>query len=38
LEDGTTFWHDAIEKEMKNVLSAFEFYDDDKVINILLVI
>jgi hypothetical protein len=27
---GTTFWHDAIEKEMKNVLPAFEFCDDDK--------
>ncbi len=27
----TTFWHDAIHKEMKNVLPAFRFNDDDKV-------
>jgi hypothetical protein len=26
---GTSFWTDAIEKEMKNVLLAFEFRDDD---------
>jgi hypothetical protein len=26
---GTSFWKDAIEKEMKNVLPAFEFRDDD---------
>jgi hypothetical protein len=26
---GTHFWTDAIEKEMKNVLQAFEFRDDD---------
>jgi hypothetical protein len=26
---GTSFWKDAIEKEMKNVLLAFEFQDDD---------
>jgi hypothetical protein len=26
---GTRFWTDAIEKEMKNVLPAFEFRDDD---------
>ncbi|KAI2492432.1 Reverse transcriptase (RNA-dependent DNA polymerase) [Fragilaria crotonensis] len=25
---GTTFWRDAIEKEMKNVMVAFEFSDD----------
>jgi hypothetical protein len=28
---GTTFWRDAINKEMKNVLPAFEFRDDDQV-------
>ena len=28
---GTTFWRDAIEKEMANVMIAFEFDDDDKV-------
>lgn len=28
---GTTFWRDAIEKEMRNVLPAFEFCDGDKV-------
>jgi hypothetical protein len=27
----TTFWHDAIDKEMKNVMPAFEFSDDDRV-------
>jgi hypothetical protein len=26
---GTSFWKDAIEKEMSNVLPAFEFRDDD---------
>jgi hypothetical protein len=26
---GTRFWTEAIEKEMKNVLPAFEFRDDD---------
>jgi hypothetical protein len=26
---GTSFWKDAIEKEMRNVLPAFEFRDDD---------
>jgi hypothetical protein len=26
---GTSFWKDAIEKEMKNVLPAFEFRDDN---------
>ena len=25
---GTTFWRDAIEKEMRNVMVAFEFSDD----------
>jgi hypothetical protein len=30
-KSGTTFWKDAIEKEMKNVLPAFEFRDDDKM-------
>ena len=25
----TSFWRDAISKEMKNVLSTFEFNDDD---------
>ena len=28
---GTDFWRRAIEKEMKNVLIAFKFLDDDKV-------
>jgi len=28
---GTTFWRDAIEKEMKNILPAFKFNDDDSV-------
>jgi hypothetical protein len=28
---GTTFWRDAINKEMKNVLPAFEFRVDDQV-------
>ena len=28
---GTTFWRDAIEKEMRNVSIAFEFKDDDKM-------
>jgi hypothetical protein len=28
---GTTFWRDAIDKEMKNVSIAFEFIDDDVV-------
>jgi Reverse transcriptase (RNA-dependent DNA polymerase) len=28
---GTTFWKDAIEMEMKNVMPAFEFRDDDKM-------
>jgi hypothetical protein len=28
---GTTFWRDAIDKEMRNVLPAFEFPDDNKV-------
>jgi hypothetical protein len=27
---GTTFWRDAIEKEMKNVLMAFEYPEDGK--------
>jgi hypothetical protein len=26
----TTFWRDLIAKEMKNVMPAFEFIDDDK--------
>jgi hypothetical protein len=26
----TTFWCDAIAKEMKNIMPAFEFIDDDK--------
>lgn len=30
-DTGTTFWQDAIEKEMKNVLPAFEFNDGDQV-------
>ena len=30
-EMGTTFWHDAIEKEMKNVMPMFEFSDTDKI-------
>jgi hypothetical protein len=28
---GTSFWKDAIEKEMKNVLLAFEFRDDNQM-------
>ncbi len=28
---GTTFWRDAIEKEMRNVLPAFKFNDDDSI-------
>lgn len=28
---GTTFWRDAIQKEMTNVNPAFEFRDDDKI-------
>ena len=30
-ETGTDFWRMAIEKEMKNVMPAFEFRDDDKM-------
>jgi hypothetical protein len=30
-KSGTTFWKDAIEMEMKNVMPAFEFQDDDKM-------
>ena len=30
-ETGTGFWRMAIEKEMKNVMPAFEFCDDDKM-------
>ena len=30
-ETGMDFWHKAIEKEMKNVMPAFEFRDDDKM-------
>ena len=30
-ESGTDFWRKAIEKEMKNVLPAFECRDDDKM-------
>ena len=30
-ETGTTFWRDAIEKEMKNVGIAFEFCEDGKI-------
>jgi hypothetical protein len=29
-DDRTRFWRDAIEKEMKNVMPAFEFRDDDR--------
>jgi hypothetical protein len=32
-EMGTTFWHDAIEKEMKNVMPTFEFSDTDEISN-----
>ncbi len=28
---GTTFWREAIEKEMKNVSQAFKFNDDDSI-------
>ena len=30
-ETGTDFWRKGIEKEMKNVMSAFEFRDDNKM-------
>ena len=30
-ETGTDFWRMAIEKEMKNVMPAFELRDDDKM-------
>jgi len=30
-DSGTTFWQDAMEKEMKNVAVAFEFPADDKI-------
>jgi hypothetical protein len=30
-ETGTEFWRKAIEKEMRNVIPAFEFRDDDKM-------
>ena len=30
-ETGTTFWRDAIDKEMKNVKDAFEFSDTDEI-------
>jgi hypothetical protein len=30
-QTGTTFWREAIDKEMKNVLVAFKFRDDDQV-------
>jgi hypothetical protein len=30
---GTDFWRKAIEKEMRNLMLAFEFRDDDKVPN-----
>ena len=30
-ETGTDFWRKGIEKEMKNVMPAFEFRDDDKM-------
>ena len=30
-ETGTTFWRDSIAKEMKNVMTAFEFRNKDKM-------
>jgi len=30
-ETGTDFWHKAIEKEMTNIMPAFEFPEDEKV-------
>ena len=30
-ETGTTFWHNAIEKERKNVMPTFEFSDTNKI-------
>ena len=30
-ETGTEFWRMAIEKEMKYLMPAFEFRDDDKM-------
>ena len=31
IDNGNTYWMDAIEKEMKNVMCAFEFNDGDKI-------
>ena len=31
-EMGTTFWQDAIEKEMKNVMPTFKFLETDEVL------
>ena len=30
----TTFWHDAIQKEMKNCRSAFKVLDEDETVPI----
>ena len=30
-QTGTTYWQDAIEKEMKNVMVAFKFNEEDKI-------
>ena len=30
-EMGTTFWQDAIEKEMKDVMPTFEFSDTNEI-------
>ena len=30
IDSCTTFWEDTIEKEMKNIMVAFEFPDDGK--------
>ena len=31
-EMGTTFWQDAIEKEMRNVMPAFEFSETNEIL------
>ena len=30
-EMGTNFWHNAIEKEMRNVMPTFKFSDTNKI-------
>jgi len=33
-ETKTTFWHDAIQKEMKNCRTAFQFLEEDETVPI----